>query len=91
MLIPADKAANNVIAVGKEYYVEVVTREIMATTTYEPIARADISEHQKFMKNNCITVNPELELPKVHKQPYHNRFIAACTTKSLLRLLTCCL
>ena len=70
---------------------EVVTREIMATTTYEPIVRADISEHQNFMKNNFITVNPELELPKVHKQPYRNRFIAACTTKSLLRLLTCCL
>ena len=39
MLVPADKAANNVIVVCKRYYLEVVTKEITATTTYDPVAR----------------------------------------------------
>ena len=53
------------------------------------------------MRNYHIVVKPELEclpsfywLPKLHKQPYGNRFIAAsyrCTTKPLSRLLTSCL
>ena len=48
-----------------------------------------------------ITVKPELHclpsfywLPKLHKQPYGSRFIAAsyrCTTKPLSKLLTGCL
>ena len=103
MLVPADKAANNVIVVCKKY-LEVVTREITATTTYEPVTRDKddiIVEHLRFMRNNHIVVKPELEclpsfywLPKLHKQPYGNRFIAAsyrCTTKPLSRLLTSCL
>ena len=83
MLVPADKAANNVIVV----YLEVVTKEITATTTCDPVARdkADIiSDHLRYMSNNHITVKPELQclpsfywLPKLHKRPYGNRFIAA--------------
>ena len=48
VLVPADKAANNVIVVCKKYYLEVVMREITATTTYEPVVRDKtevISEH----------------------------------------------
>ena len=36
VLVPTDKAANNVIVVCKKYYLEVVIKEITATTTYEP-------------------------------------------------------
>ena len=39
VLVPADKAANNVIVVCKRYYLEVVTKEITATTTYDSVAR----------------------------------------------------
>ena len=76
-------------------------REITATTTYEPVVRDKtevISEHLRYMTGNRITVEPELRclpsfywLPKLHKQPYGNRFIAAsyrCTTKPLSKLLT---
>ena len=59
-----DKAANNVIVVCKKYYLEVVTKEITATTTYDPVARdkADIiSDHLRYMSNNHITVKPELQ------------------------------
>ena len=104
VLVPADKAANNVIVVCKKYYLEVVTREITATTTYEPVGRdriAIFNEHLEFMRENNITMKPELEclpsfywLPKLHKNPYGTRFIAAsykCTTKPLSRLLATCL
>ena len=59
VLVQADKAANNVIVVCKKYYLEVVTREITATTTYEPVTwdKDDIiREHLRFMRNNHIVV-----------------------------------
>ena len=104
VLVQADKAANNVIVVCKKYYLEVVVKEITATTTYEPVLddrTKVICDHLKYMASNRIMVKPELQclpsfywLPKLHKQPYGNRFIAAsyrCTTKPLSKLLTCCL
>ena len=58
-------------------------------------------EHLQYMTNVNIDVEPEHEdlpsfywLPKLHKNPYGKRFIAAsnkCTTKSLSKLLTACL
>ena len=39
VLVPADKAANSVIVVCRKYYVEMVAREITATTTYELVNR----------------------------------------------------
>ena len=35
VLVPADKAANNVIVVCKKYYLEVVLSELNTTSTYE--------------------------------------------------------
>ena len=43
VLVPADKAANNVIVVCKKYYLEVVTNEITATTTYDHSDSYDFS------------------------------------------------
>ena len=104
VFVPADKAANNVIIVCKKYYLEVVANEITATTTYEPVIENKediIREHLLYMRNNSIAVKQELHclpsfywLPKLHKQPYGSRFIAAsykCTTKPLSKILTTCL
>ena len=47
----------------KKYYLEVVMREITATTTYEPVVRDNsevISEHLKYMASNHLTIKPEL-------------------------------
>ena len=104
VLVPADKAANNVIVVCKKYYLDVVLKEVNTTNTYEHVDKECtdvIAEHLKFMARGKIEVEPILQylpsfywLPKLHKQPYGARFIAAsskCTTKPLSKLLTRCL
>ena len=104
VLVPADKAANNVIVVCRKYYLDVVLRELNGTSTYEHKDRDlehIVNEHIDFMTDNSIHVETELRLlpsfywlPKLHKTPYGTRFIAAsrrCTTKPLSKLLTVCL
>ena len=88
----------------KEYYLEVVIRELTTTSTYERVDRECmhvVTEHLRFITNYKIHMEPELRylpsfywLPKMHKQPYGTRFIAAsnkCSTKPLSKLLTTCL
>jgi hypothetical protein len=104
VLVPADKAAQNVIIVSKKYYLEVVLKEIDTTITYEHVmeeCQGIVDRHIKFLNNHRIDVRPEYRclplfhwLPKLHKRPYGTRFIAAshrCTTKTLSKLLTSCL
>ena len=74
-------------------------REVNATTTYECVTEeyGDLVDgHSKYMATNRMVVQPEFFywLPKLHKNPYGARFIAAshkCTTKPLSKLLTSCL
>ena len=55
VLVPADKAANNVIIVCKKYYMEMVLDKLNATQTYfkdnANIAHI-ISKHVKYMNKN---------------------------------------
>ena len=101
VLVPADKAAQNVIVVCKKYYLEVVLKETETTATYETVmmdGQSIVNEHCKYFSRCHINVPAQHRclalfywLPKLHKQPYGTRFIAAsnkCTTKPLSRLLT---
>ena len=107
VLVPADKAGNNIIVVCKKYYVDVVIKELMNVglpSTY--VASNDshdhiVSKHLYDLRQWNINVPSVMEqlpafywLPKLHKDPYGSRFIAAsnrCTTKPLSELLTKCL
>ena len=63
MVVPADKATNNVIVVCKKYYLEVVLKEITATNTFEFADKgceSVVAEHLSFMANKNIVVVPEL-------------------------------
>ena len=103
MLVPADKASNNVIVVCKKYYLDVVIKELSLNNTYKEVHNNNvniISRHLDYMVKNEIDVQEQHEqlpsfywLPKLHKKPYGSRFIAAsnkCTTKQLSSVLTSC-
>ena len=88
----------------QEVLLEVVLKELRTTSTYKHVDRecmAVVTEHLKFMTKYKIYVDHDLRylpsfywLPKLHKQPYGTRFIAAsnkCSTKPLSKLLTTCL
>ena len=103
VLVPTDKASNNVIVVCKKYYLDVVIKELSLNNTYKEV-HSDcvniISRHLDYMMRNEIEIQEQHEqlpsfywLPKLHKNPYGSRFIAAsnkCTTKRLSSLLTSC-
>ena len=77
VLVPADKAGNNVIVVCKKYYLEVVIKELSSTSTYRKVDCIDVvSRHLKYMRSNGIDVCKLHEqlpsfywLPKLHKTP----------------------
>ena len=104
VLVPADKAAQNVIVVCRKYYLEVVLKEIDSTATYERVeedSEGIVNRHIRFFRHHHIEVPSQCKclpafywLPKLHKQPYGTRFIALshkCPTKHLSKLLTSCL
>ena len=107
MLVPADKASNNIIVICKKYYLDIVLKELkqdMGTDNVyklsELIQEDIVSRHLVYIKSETINVNPVMHkipsmywLPKMHKTPIGSRIIAAssCTTKPLSKLLTRCL
>ena len=95
VLVPADKASNNVIVVCKKYYLEVVVNELhnddsTACKTYEEHldeVEPLISTHLHYMQANNIKVPSTMcklptfyWLPKMHKKPIGSRFIAASSS-----------
>ena len=91
VLVPADKASNNIIVICKKYYIEIMIRELTNTSssqnTYHSVASDTIhivDKHLEYMMLKNILVPPTMEelpslywLPKMHKTPYGSRFIAA--------------
>ena len=60
VLVPADKAGNNIIVVCKKYYLDVVLKELESTNTYQEV-HSDcsnvVSRHLKYMVQNNIFVH----------------------------------
>ena len=102
VLFPADKAANNVVAVWRLHYINTLIQELGSTKTYE-----HTSIDEKFIvDNHCCHITSKFAmgisenqeklptlywLPKLHKRPHKSRFIAnssSCTTTELSKLLT---
>ena len=109
VLVPADKAANNVIIICKKFYFEVLAKELgvssngpsLGNATYETCSDNEMNivrDHISFLSKYGIVPDDKNHslpsmywLPKLHKDPYKYRFIAAsskCTTKHLSVLLT---
>ena len=102
VLVPADKAANNVIIVCKKYYIkELGINNVNNNPTYIPIDdsfETIMKSHNQFITSVGLEISEEDQnlpylywTPKLHKSPYKHRFIAGsskCTTKDLSCLLT---
>ena len=92
VLIPADKAANNIIVICKKYRIETLTKELginrsdQINSTYVPaIDSYDkiLKGHSDFIKSMGLNLLEEDEdlpylywTPKLHKTPFKHRFIA---------------
>ena len=105
VVVPADKAANNVIFVCKSYYYQCLVKElgigenIRSSYEHTTLPKEDILRNHKSVINSFgINVNDSnfdlpfmYWIPKLHKCPYKQRYIAGsskCSTKPLSQYLT---
>ena len=104
-MVPADKAANNVVVVCRLHYINTLKQELSGTKAYKETSEEEKSvvnghcNHLALKFSVCVKERQDrLPLmywfPKLHKRPYKARFIAdssSCTTTELSKLLTSCL
>ena len=105
VLVPADKAANNVVVVCRLHYVNTLKQELDGTRAYLETNTDEVSVVNAHLNDLpvkfSVCVNEGQDklstmywLPKLHKRPYKARFIAnssSCTTTEHSKLLTSCL
>ena len=101
VLVPADKAANNVVVVWQLYYINTLKCQLVDTNAYK--LQPSLRERVIVDGHGCHTAlhfsvkakenedkTPTLYwLPKLHKQPYIANIIAnssSCTTTELSKL-----
>ena len=91
VLVPADKASNNIIIVCKKYYSEVIRNELAgksgkASTYVHCRDSVDqiVQKHLTYKHSTKIKVAEDMKrlpgfywMPKLHKNPYGHCFIAA--------------
>ena len=87
VLAPADKAANNVVVVGRLYYINTLKQELGSTKAYERIStdeRSIVNTHSfDITAKFAVSIKEKQDrlpmlywLPKLHKRPYKACFIA---------------
>ena len=91
VLVPADKAANNIIIICKKFYYSVLVDELKIGTnnpnnTYQLVNDTllnIVTEHQTFLNSYSISLSTKDQdlpriywAPKLHKTPFKFRFIA---------------
>ena len=105
VLVPADKAINNVVVVCLLHYINTLKQELNGTKAYEETSIDEksvvYSHSNEIPKKFAVDVNERQDrlptmywLPKLHKRPYKARFIAnssSCTSTELSKLLTSCI
>ena len=97
VLVPADKAANNVVVVCRLHYINTLKQELESTRAYQETDADEMSVVNAHLNGLpvkfSVCVNEGQDklptmywLPKLHKRPYKARFIAnssSCTTTEL--------
>jgi hypothetical protein len=98
VIVPADNASNNIVFVCKSYYFEFLIKELginnstSSNTTYKPTSFDKdeiLANYRTFMTSLNIPSGKESEdlpylywIPKLHKAPYKERYIAGSSTCS---------
>ena len=106
VLVPADKAANNVIIVCKKYYIDTLVQELeinnvnINNPTYIPIDdsfETIVKSHSQFITSVGLEMSEEDKIlpylywtPKLHKSPCKHRSIAG-SSKCMTKDLSCLL
>ena len=106
VLVPADKAANNVIIVCKKYYIDTLVKELglnnvnFNNPTYIQIDdsfETIVKSHNQFITSVELEMSEEDQnlpylywTPKLHKSPYKHRFISG-SSKCTTKDLSCLL
>ena len=97
VLVPTDKASNNVTIVCKKFYLELLNREINSNTFQRIYKTPDsiIADHEQFLLKHNIKIAEENKklptlyiTPKQHKTPIGFRYITAGSSCSLQQLST---
>ena len=105
VIVPADKASNNIVFVCKAHYLNCLIKELgidkdtPGNTTYKRTTFDKdeiLNNHKSFMSS--LNINTKCEdlpylywIPKLHKNPYKERYIAgssSCSTKEMSIHLT---
>ena len=106
ILVPADKAANNVIIVCKKYYIDTLVEELginivnINNPTYIQIDdsfETIVKSHNQFITSVGLEMSEEDQnlpymywTPKLHKSPYKHQFISG-SSKCTTKNLSCLL
>ena len=106
VLVPAEKAANNVIVVCKKYHIDTLVKELGINNlnsnnpTYSPIDNSFytiVKSHDNFITSVELEMSEEDQnlpylywTPKLHKSSYKHRFIAG-SSKCTTKDLSCLL
>ena len=103
VLVPTDKAANNVTFMCKKLYLTLITNE-MNSTTFQAVFESEkdiVKKHESFLDKFGLKLEddnsklPTLYItPKQHKNPIGFRFITAgynCSLQQLSKQLSICL
>ena len=89
VVVPADKASNNTVFVCKTHYINCLMEELgMSTMTGNPTYNLTAMSKDEILQ---FLDFPKLySIPKLHKKPYKQRYIAGsakCSTKPLSQIL----
>jgi hypothetical protein len=106
VVVPADKASNNIVFICKKFYFDCLRLELglcsdhgNPTYTRTTLSKKEILDNHRSVLSSfgITTLSDEQDLPslywipKLHKTPYKQRYIAGsskCSTKPLSKLLT---
>ena len=99
VIVPADKASNNIVFVCETHYINCLMEElIMSNMTGNPTYNLTAMSKEEILQNHHLVMLtfgislPKLyRIPKLHKNPYMQRYIADSansSTKPLSQILT---